>query len=341
MHPSSSLAPLALSMGEPAGIGPELALKAWLARESASLLPFAVLGCPDLLRARAQTLALPIPIEASTFEEASDLFHQALPVIPLKASMKDEAGKLDPANSAAVIEAIDTGTRTVWQGKASALVTCPIQKSNLYAAGFEHPGHTEFLGALAQELSGEKAEPVMLLAGPDLRTIPLTVHIPLNEVSMQLTGERLKTVARITHQDFQTRFGIENPRIVVAGVNPHAGESGTMGKEDDEILAPAIKELQAEGLNIKGPLPGDTLFHARARQSYDVALASYHDQALIPVKTLAFDETVNVTLGLPFIRTSPDHGTALDIAGQGLANPQSLICAIALAGELSQKAKQS
>lgn len=341
MHAPSSLAPLALSMGEPAGIGPELALKAWLARESASLLPFAVLGCPDLLRSRAQALALSIPIEVSNFEEASDLFHQALPVIPLKASIRDEPGKLDPANAAAVIEAIDTGTRAVWQGKASALVTCPIQKSNLYAAGFKHPGHTEFLGALAQELSGKKAEPVMLLAGPDLRTIPLTVHIPLNEVSNQLTGERLKTVARITHQDFQTRFGIENPRLVVAGVNPHAGESGTIGKEDDDILAPAIKELQAEGLNIKGPLPGDTLFHARARQSYDVALASYHDQALIPVKTLAFDETVNVTLGLPFIRTSPDHGTALDIAGQGLANPQSLICAIALAGELSQKAKQS
>ncbi|MCV6603133.1 MAG: 4-hydroxythreonine-4-phosphate dehydrogenase PdxA [Cohaesibacter sp.] len=339
MH--TPLTPLALSVGEPAGIGPELALKAWLARESAALPPFVVLGCPKLLTARAQALGLAIPIETTNFEQASDLFHQALPVIPLKAAMKDNAGTLDPANAPAVIEAIETGTRAVWAGHASALVTCPIQKSNLYAAGFSHPGHTEFLGALAEELSGEKANPVMLLAGPDLRTIPLTVHIPLKDVSRQLTAERLKIVARIANADFKSRFGIEYPRLVVAGLNPHAGESGTMGKEDDSILAPAIRDLQQEGLDIRGPLPGDTLFHARARESYDVALASYHDQALIPVKTLAFDETVNVTLGLPFIRTSPDHGTALDIAGQGLANPQSLISAIALAGELSQKNTQA
>ncbi|MCT4655293.1 MAG: 4-hydroxythreonine-4-phosphate dehydrogenase PdxA [Cohaesibacter sp.] len=326
---------LALSLGEPAGIGPELALKAWLARKEEKLPAFAVLGCATLLREQAKAMGLPVPIKTSTYEQAASQFETALPVIPLSAPMTNNPGTLEPDNAPAIIEAIEEGTRAVWQGKADALVTCPIQKSNLYAAGFSHPGHTEFLGALAKELHGEAATPVMLLAGPDLRTIPLTVHIPLADVPKALTTERIKEVARIAHKDLKTRFGISSPRIVVAGLNPHAGEAGTMGKEDDAILAPAIAQLQQEGLAIRGPLPADTLFHARARKSYDVVLAAYHDQALIPVKTLAFDETVNVTLGLPFVRTSPDHGTALDIAGKAIANPQSLICAIRLAGQLS------
>lgn len=332
--PTSSPNCLALSIGEPAGIGPEIALKAWLAREKETLSPFAVVGDPSLLQKRADSFGLNVPIKVCDFETAFDTFPMALPVVPTKNTMSDNPGTLEVANAPAVIEAIEVATRAVHANKARALVTCPIQKANLYRAGFKHPGHTEFLGVLAQELSGKPASPVMMLAGPDLRTIPVTVHIPLGKVSSALTQERIETVARIAHNDLIKRFDIERPRIAVAGLNPHAGESGSMGKEDDDIIAPVIEHLAEEGLDISGPYPADTMFHARARAQYDAALAMYHDQALIPVKTIAFDETVNVTLGLPFIRTSPDHGTALDIANKVIANPSSLIEALKLASHL-------
>ena len=325
---------LALSMGEPAGIGPEVVLKAWLASEREGVAPFAVFGDPELLKSRARMFGLTVPVHACKLEEAFDAFPMNLPVIPLKSAMSDNPGTLQVENAAAVIEAVESATRAVIEGKARALITCPIQKSNLYKAGFKHPGHTEYLGALAEEMTGKPAHPVMMLAGPELRTIPVTVHISIAEVPGSLTPERLETVARITYQDLKTRLGISAPRLAVAGLNPHAGEAGGMGKEDDAIIAPVVEKLRAEGMLIKGPLPADTLFHQKAREHYDAALCMYHDQALIPVKTIAFDETVNVTLGLPFIRTSPDHGTALDIAGKGIANPANLIASLKLAGEL-------
>ena len=329
---SSSI--LAVSIGEPSGIGPELVLKAWLAREKDAIAPFAVFGDPDLLQRRAELFGLSVPITIAKPEDAFDIFPMGLPVIPLSNTMSHNPGKLNVANAPAVIEAIDQATRHVHAGKAKAVVTCPIQKSILYEAGFKHPGHTEFLGQLARELTGCEAEPVMMLAGPELRTIPVTLHIALKDVPAALTKDRLLLVARTAHNDLKSRFSIEEPRIAVAGLNPHAGEEGAMGKEDADLIAPVIKQLQQEGINISGPYPGDTLFTQKARESYDAALAMYHDQALIPVKTIAFDETVNVTLGLPFIRTSPDHGTALDIAEKGIANPSSLIAALKLAAEL-------
>lgn len=325
---------LALSMGEPAGIGPEIVLKAWLVREKEGLSPFVVFGDPDLLAKRAQLFGLSVPIQTCKIEEAFDIFPRKLPVVPLKNSMTDDPGELQVENAKAVIEAIERATQAVLDGAAKAIVTSPIQKSILYEAGFEHPGHTEFLGALAEQKVGHKIDPVMMLAGPELRTVPVTAHMPIKQVSSVLTQELFEKVARITYEDLKTRFAIASPRLAVAGLNPHAGEAGAMGTEDAEIIAPVIQKLSAEGIRITGPYPGDTMFNARSRERYDAAIAMYHDQALIPVKTIAFDETVNVTLGLPFIRTSPDHGTALDIANKGIANPASLIAALKLAGEL-------
>ena len=325
---------LALSMGEPAGIGPEIVLKAWLASEKEGIAPFVVFGDPELLASRASMFGLSVPIRECSFDEVFDAFPMNLPVIPLENSMNNNPGVLETENAPAVIEAIEKATDAVLNGKAKAVVTCPIQKSNLYAVGFEHMGHTEFLGALAEKHTGESTDPVMMLAGPELRTVPVTIHLPINKVSEALTPEKLEQVIRIVDESLKERFGISTPRLAVAGLNPHAGEAGKMGTEDDEIVTPVIKKLQSDGLRVTGPHPGDTLFHAKARDNYDVAIAMFHDQALIPVKTIAFDETVNVTLGLPFVRTSPDHGTALDIAEKGIANPSSLIAALKLAGTL-------
>ena len=325
---------LALSMGEPAGIGPEIVLKAWLDRERDGIAPFAVFGDPDLLISRARMFGLKVPVKTCTLAEAFDAFNLSLPVIPLENKMNDAPGVLEVSNAPAVIEAIEKATDAVIKGEAKAVVTCPIQKSSLYEAGFSFPGHTEFLGSLAEAATGEPANPVMMLAGPKLRTVPVTAHLPISKVPEALTAERLELVATITARDLEARFGIKKPRLAIAGLNPHAGEAGAMGSEDAEIIAPTIAKLKAMGLSVTGPHSGDTLFHAKARENYDAAIAMYHDQALIPVKTISFDETVNVTLGLPFIRTSPDHGTALDIADKGVANPASLIAALKLAGSL-------
>jgi 4-hydroxythreonine-4-phosphate dehydrogenase len=253
--------------------------------------------------------------------------------MPLEASVSAEAGKPDSTSAPSVIESIETAVRLVRAGEARAVITNPIAKHVLYDAGFQHPGHTEFLAALAGQ-DGNTYHPVMMLWSEELAVVPVTVHIPLSSVPSVLTTELIVLTGRIVARELKERFGLARPRLALAGLNPHAGESGAMGMEDQAVITPAIMALRAEGIAVSGPLPADTMFHARARKSYDAALAMYHDQALIPIKTIAFDEAVNVTLGLPFVRTSPDHGTAFDIAGKGIARPDSLIAAIKLAARL-------
>ncbi|MCD4511172.1 4-hydroxythreonine-4-phosphate dehydrogenase PdxA [Brucella pseudogrignonensis] len=329
--------PLAVSIGDPSGVGADVALSAWLQRKELSLPTFLLIADPAQLSARAQHLGLNVPIATiSTPADACDVFDVKLPVLPLKNTHKESPGKPLPENAAGVIEAIERAVALTLSGETSAVVTCPIAKKPLYDAGFKHPGHTEFLAELASKHLGRTVIPVMMLAGPELRAVPVTIHIPLVEVPRLLTKDDILEVAYITAQELTDRFGIAAPRIAISGLNPHAGEGGALGKEDDAIIRPAVEELQREGINAWGPLPADTMFHAQARVTYDVAICMYHDQALIPAKALAFDETVNVTLGLPFIRTSPDHGTAFDIAGKGIARPDSLIASIRLAQELAE-----
>jgi len=329
-----NLAPLAISIGEPAGIGPEILLSAWERRFSASLPPFYVLGDVALLRSRANALKLDISFTEVEPEDASSCFDTFLPVYPLKNALIDQPTP-SALNAAGVIEAIERGVEHVFAGRAAGLVTCPIAKKPLYDAGFQYPGHTEFLGHLAQIRTGQPAIPIMMLAGPELRTVPITVHLSLEKAIALLSTELIVDTARIVASNLRSRFGIANPCLALSGLNPHAGEGGSMGTDEIEKIIPAIDVLRAEGIDAIGPLPADTMFHARARASYDAALCMYHDQALIPAKTLAFDDAVNVTLGLPFIRTSPDHGTAFDIAGKGIARPDSLIAAIRLARRLA------
>ncbi|MBS1164267.1 MAG: pdxA1 [Proteobacteria bacterium] len=328
--------PLAVSVGEPAGIGAEIIAKAWLAGRQKALPSFYVVGDPAFVESRLARLGLAVPVAVISPELAAKAFADALPVVDLGHQVEDRPGELSEATATATIAAIETAVRHIRDGRASGIVTAPIQKSNLYAAGFKFPGHTEFLGELARQLwPGAPHEPVMMLAGPELATVPITVHIALRDVPEVLTGDMIVTIGRIVDREMKAKFGLVRPRLAVAGLNPHAGEQGAMGREDLEIIAPAVKQLRAEGIDARGPLPADTLFHAPARKTYDVVLAMYHDQALIPVKTIAFDETVNVTLGLPFIRTSPDHGTALDIAARGVADPSSLIAALIMAGRMA------
>jgi 4-hydroxythreonine-4-phosphate dehydrogenase len=330
--------PLILTQGDPAGIGPELTLRAWLQRDQEALPPFAVLADPSHLKRVAKALGWAVPIMPVDASQAASAFRTALPVIPLKASVSAEAGKPDPASAASVIESIETAVQLVRGGEASAVVTNPIAKHVLYDAGFRHPGHTEFLAALAGQ-DGNTYHPVMMLWSEELAVVPVTVHIPLSSVPSSLTTELIVLTGRIVARELKERFGLADPRLALAGLNPHAGESGAMGAEDQAVIVPAVTALRAEGIAVSGPLPADTMFHARARKGYDVALAMYHDQALIPIKTIAFDEAVNVTLGLPFVRTSPDHGTAFDIAGKGTARPDSLMAAIKLAARLGAGAK--
>ncbi len=325
--------PLAMTMGDPAGIGPELALKAWLERAVIGV-PFFVVADRRPLVALAERLGLDVPIIAVEPAGAAEIFEDALPVVPLAHEAAAEPGRPDPTFAPAILESIERAVGFVRQGEASAVVTNPIAKSVLYRAGFRHPGHTEYLGELAAQWGGA-ARPVMMLWSPDLAVVPVTIHIALAEAPRALTREAILETSRIVARDLKTRFKIDRPRLAMAGLNPHAGEGGAMGREEIEVIAPAIASLREEGLDIVGPLPADTMFHAAARKTYDAAIVMYHDQGLIPLKTLAFDDGVNVTLGLPFIRTSPDHGTAFDIAGQGRANPASLIAATRLAARLA------
>jgi 4-hydroxythreonine-4-phosphate dehydrogenase len=317
--------PIAVTMGEPAGIGGELILKAWLQRDT--LPPFYVIDDPDRLERLGALVGSPIPVQPirDAYEVAAVL-HKALPVLPCLLDQPVTPGRPEPANARAVITAIERAVTAVQTGQAGAMVTNPIQKSVLMASGFKHPGHTEFLGAIV----GTRT--VMMLACPGLRVVPVTVHLPLKDAVRQLSRARIVEAGRITAASLVKLFGIARPRLVVAGLNPHAGESGALGREEIEMIAPAVADLVAAGIEVRGPLPADTLFHAAARERFDAALCMYHDQALIPLKTIDFAGGVNVTLGLPFIRTSPDHGTALDIAGRGIADPASLLAAIRLAG---------
>lgn len=326
---------LALTQGDPAGIGPELALAAWRQRDERSIPPFAYLGNAMALAGLAQRLGLDVPLRNVAWDEAEACFATALPVIELDNRSPAHAGTPDPANAAGVIEAIERGVEAVEAGHAAALVTNPIAKSVLYAAGFKHPGHTEFLAELAGRGRAAVPRPVMMIWSEELAVIPVTIHIPLEAVAGQLTAELIVATGRIAAADLERRFGIVRPRLALCGLNPHAGEGGSLGKEDAAVIAPAVEQLRGLGIDASGPYPADTLFHARARTGYDVALGMYHDQALIPIKTIAFDEGVNVTLGLPFIRTSPDHGTAFDIAGKGIARPDSLCAALKLAARMA------
>jgi len=329
--------PLALTMGDPAGIGLDITIAAWARRRAAPLPPFVLLACPDTVAARARQLDA--PCEIGIVEDLShfrDLPAEMLPVLPVAMKAPVVAGCPDSANAPGVIEAIERAVGAAVAGHAAGVVTNPISKATVYAAGFAHPGHTEFLGVLAeQHFPGRTWTPVMMLASDELRVVPLTVHIPLTAVAAAVTSERIIEVCRIAAGDLARRFGISRPRLAVAGLNPHAGESGRLGREEIEIIAPAVEELQRQGFDIAGPYSADTLFHAAARARYDAAVCMYHDQALIPIKTLAFDSGVNVTLGLPFVRTSPDHGTAFDIAGTGRASPASLVAALRLAARMA------
>ncbi len=327
--------PLALTVGDPSGIGPEIALAAWLDRKRTGVAPFVLLGDPLLIAERARRLKIEIPLAEAAFDDAGDRFETALPILPLTHRLTDAPGKPLATNAPGIIESIDRAVAAVLAGQASAVVTCPIAKKPLYEAGFRFPGHTEYLAHLAEAATGRPVRPVMMLAGPQLRAVPATIHVPLAAVPGLVTEDLIVETARIMAHDLRRRFGIAEPRIAVAGLNPHAGEGGTLGAEDDAVIRPAVARLVSEGITAFGPLPADTMFHDRARATYDAALCMYHDQALIPAKALAFDETVNVTLGLPFIRTSPDHGTAFDIAGKGVAKPDSLIAALRLAAQLA------
>ena len=321
--------PLALTSGEPAGIGPEITAKAWQRRKTERLSPFFLIGHEALF----DRLGCVLPIMAiARPAEAAGVFDRALPILPIDHPGEIHPGQPTSRTAAFVIESIDKAAAFAIKGEAAGIVTNPIHKEVLNEAGFPAAGHTDYLAHLAGRPS--KAA-VMMLAVKGLRVIPLTVHLPLAEVSAHISAERIVATAKTAIRALQADFGVENPRLAVAGLNPHAGEGGRMGREEIEIIAPAIAHLREEGLDIRGPLPADTMFHPAARARYDLALCMYHDQALIPLKTLDFEHGVNVTLGLPFIRTSPDHGTAVDIAGHGTASPASLIAALRLAGEMA------
>ncbi len=310
-------------MGDPAGIGPEITCGAWRALHAEGPA-FFVIADPALFADAG------VPIRAiAEPEEALSCFPDALPILPLALAAPARPGKPDPANAPSVIAAIERAVALTRAGRAAALVTNPISKSVLYAAGFPHPGHTEFLAALTGA-----ATPIMMLASPMLRVVPVTVHLALRAALLSLTTAAIETAGRITAAALREDFALPSPRLAVAGLNPHAGEGGAMGDEEETLIVPAITALRAAGIDAFGPLPPDTLFTARARAGYDAALCMYHDQALIPLKTLDMDGGVNVTLGLSIIRTSPDHGTAFDIAGQGRADPASLIAALRLAATL-------
>jgi 4-hydroxythreonine-4-phosphate dehydrogenase len=325
--------PLALTMGEPAGIGGELTLRAWLARREAALPPFFALDDPARLERLAAALGWTVPLRRiGDPGETPAVFGEALPVLPVALAMPVTPGRPDPANAAAVIQAITRAVSLVTAGRAAALVTNPIQKQALYAAGFRHAGHTEFLA----ELAGGAA-PAMMLICPGLRVVPVTIHLPLRDAVAVLSTEKIVAIGRIAASGLKRDFAMARPRLAVAGLNPHAGESGALGREEIDIIAPAVAVLRRDGIAVAGPFPADTLFHPAARRRHDAVLCMYHDQALIPLKTIDFSHGVNVTLGLPFIRSSPDHGTALDIAGRGRADPASLIAALRLAGEMAAR----
>ena len=332
MAAAKARAPLAVTMGEPAGIGGEIALAAWRTRNAQAVPPFFLFDDPRRLEALARHLEWDLPIRAIDGpDQATEVFPEAVPVLPIRLPAPVTPGRVEPANSARVVDSIREAVAIVQAGQARALVTNPIKKSTLYKAGFSHPGHTEFLATLA----GSRVAPVMMLACPELRVVPVTVHLSLRDAVAALRIDDIVHCATVTADALRRDFGIAPPRLSVAALNPHAGEDGSLGHEERDIIAPAVQALKARGLAIDGPHPADTMFHPRARAGFDAAICMYHDQALIPLKTIDFDRGVNITLGLPFVRTSPDHGTALAIAGKGVANPASMIEALCAADRMS------
>jgi 4-hydroxythreonine-4-phosphate dehydrogenase len=327
-----AIRPLALTMGDPAGIGGECTLRAWLARRDG--YPFVALDDPSHLNALARRLRLHVPIvPVADADAAARVFPDALPVIPMPLANPPHPGEPDAANAPQIVGSITRAVAMALNGQAGAVVTNPINKAALYAAGFAYPGHTEFLAAL----TGVAGKEIMMLASPMLRVVPVTVHVSLRDAIAMLTPELIAAAARTTHAALVSDFGVPHPRLAIAGLNPHAGEQGALGNEEALLVVPAIEQLRAEGLDVSGPWPPDTMFTRVARTRYDAAICLYHDQALIPLKTLDMDHGVNVTLGLPIIRTSPDHGTAYDIAGQGVADPASLLAALDLAADLAHR----
>jgi 4-hydroxythreonine-4-phosphate dehydrogenase len=316
--------PLAVSVGDPAGIGPEIIGKAWEARHTAGLSPFFAIGDVGSFAPHWNGPVVRIDDPADTAKH----FDNALPVIQLHNCISVIPGMPDLDGAHCAYQALEMAIGFARAGSAAALVTGPVSKVQLYAVGFTHPGQTEFI---AERCGVSKNNAVMMLAGPDLRVVPMTTHIPLASVAGKLDGRLIRQRLRATAKGLQRNFGIQKPRLAVAGFNPHAGESGNMGREEIDLFIPAIEQIRGEGFDVVGPLPADTMFHAEARMHYDAALCAYHDQALIPLKTLYFHEAVNITLGLPVVRTSPDHGTAFGIAGQNIAMPNSMIAAIKMA----------
>jgi 4-hydroxythreonine-4-phosphate dehydrogenase len=326
-----SLAPLALTMGDPAGVGPEITLAAWAALRTSH--PFAVIADPDHFSALAAQGGDAVPVrEVATMAEAAAVFPRALPVLAEHLATPVTPGRPDAAHAPAIVRSVERAVALARSGAAAGVVTNPLAKTTLLDAGIGHTGHTMWL----KDLAGGGV-PVMMLAGPMLRVVPVTVHIPLAAVPATLTVEAIVAAGQVTAAALREDFGLAAPRLAVAGLNPHAGESGTVGREEIDIIAPAIAALREAGIDATGPHPGDSLFHAAARATYDAALCMYHDQALIPIKALDFAHAVNVTLGLPIVRTSPDHGTAYGIAGKGLADPTSLIAALTMAAELAAR----
>ncbi|WP_448665083.1 4-hydroxythreonine-4-phosphate dehydrogenase PdxA [Sphingomonas sp. CJ20] len=321
-------------MGDSAGIGPEITAKAWAARAAHALAPFCAVGDP---RAVEQVWGGPIARVGSP-EEAAAVFDEALPIISVGAGGAVTPGRPDVEGARAALESLELAVGLTRSGAAGALVTGPVAKSQLYAIGFTHPGQTEFVAERCG-VSGENA--VMMLAGPTLRVVPITIHVPLADVPGMISHELILAKARVTARGLLRNFGIERPRLAFAGLNPHAGESGALGREEIDIVAPAIEQLRSEGIDAVGPFAADGMFHARARAGYDAAMCLYHDQALIPIKALHFDDGVNTTLGLPIVRTSPDHGTAFGIAGRNEANPGAMIAAIRMAAAQAEQRAQA
>jgi 4-hydroxythreonine-4-phosphate dehydrogenase len=331
--------PLALTIGDPAGIGPDIALGAFATRRREQVPPFVLIGDPAVLAARARELGLEVPLAVlSEIGEGPRRFPDSLPVLPILGPREIVAGRPDRSAAPLITRSIERAVALAEAGAVRGVVTNPIAKSVLYGAGFVFPGHTEYLAALASPKE-KPLHPVMMLVGPSLKAVPVTIHVPLKEVPGLLTRALIVKTIAITAENLGLYFGIERPRLAVSGLNPHAGEEGSMGREETDIIAPAIEEACAIGLDATGPYPADTMFHDAARATYDAAICMYHDQALAPFKTLAFEEGVNVTLGLPFIRTSPDHGTAFALAGTGKASPRSLIEALKLAAAMSAHAE--
>jgi 4-hydroxythreonine-4-phosphate dehydrogenase len=324
------MTPLAVTMGEPSGIGPDLILALYARRHELALPPFVVFGHAGFLLERAERLGLDLSIS-----EAADEFDTALPVWHIEGDVPDRPGEAHAAAGGVVIAAIEQAVAATRAGECRGVVTAPIHKGALYETGFAYPGHTEFLAALCAE-NGRTPLPVMMLAHDDLRTVPLTIHVPIADVPGLINRTLIVDTLKVMARDLRSRFGIEAPRIAVAGLNPHAGEGGAIGREEIDIIVPAIEEARSAGIDAVGPLPGDTLFYPPHWRQYDAVLAMFHDQALIPIKTVAFDAGVNVTLGLPIVRTSPDHGTAFGLAGTGKASSASFAAAIRMADEMTR-----